>query len=165
MANFNKVILAGNITRDPQVRYTPNGTAVADFGVAINRQWKGQDGQTKEEVCFIDVQAWSRTGEIITDHLGKGDPILIEGRLQMHSWQGQDGQKRTKHVVVVESFQFIGRRSQTDQSGQPRPPRQPRQGQPPSQPPPGPPPGPQQQDPPASPDAPPDSFGGEDIPF
>ncbi|HUU67880.1 MAG TPA: single-stranded DNA-binding protein [Planctomycetota bacterium] len=161
MANFNKVILAGNITRDPQVRYTPNGTAVAEFGLAINRQWKGPDGETKEDVCFVDVQAWSRTGEVITDHLGKGDPILIEGRLQMQSWQGQDGQKRTKHIVVVESFQFIGRRSSTDQSGQPRPPRpprQPRQGQPPSQPAP-------QQNPAPSQDAPADSFGGEDIPF
>jgi len=163
MANFNKVILAGNITRDPQVRYTPNGTAVTDFGIAVNRHWKGPDGEMKEDVCFIDVQAWSRAGEVITEYKHKGDPILIEGRLQMQSWQGQDGQKRTKHVVVVESFQFLERRQAGDQpSGQQ--PRPPRQVPPPSQPQPGPQAEPQQ-NPPAGQDAPPDSFGGEDIPF
>lgn len=109
MANFNRVILVGNLTRDPQLRYTPSGTAVADFGIAVNRQWKSQDGESKEDVCFIDVSAWGRQGEVISEYKSKGDPILIEGRLQMQSWQGQDGQKRTKHVVVVESFQFLDR--------------------------------------------------------
>ena len=174
MANFNKVILVGNLTKDPQVRYTPGGTAIAEFGLAVNRQWKTPEGESKEEVCFIDVNAWGRIGEVISEYKSKGDPILIEGRLQMQSWQGQDGQKRTKHIVVVEGFQFLNRRQGAggggpDQGGN-RPPRQQQeqQGQP------GPAPGPEQQAPPAGGNqgnqggqagAPADSFGGDDIPF
>jgi len=173
MANFNKVILVGNLTRDPQMRYTPSGTAVCDFGVAVNRQWKSHDGENKEDVCFIDVSAWGRTGEVIAEYKKKGDQILIEGRLQMQTWQGQDGQKRTKHVVVAEAVQFLGQRREgggSDQ-GQSRPPRQAQPAQGGGQQAPG---GGQQaqgggqqapgqsgshSDPPA------DSFGGDEIPF
>lgn len=122
MANFNRVILVGNITRDPEIRYTPSGTAVAQFGLAVNRTWRSQDGESREEVCFIDITAWARQGEVISEHLSKGDPILIEGRLKMESWQGQDGQKRTKHIVVVENFQFLGRAGRREgPPGQARP--------------------------------------------
>ena len=158
MANYNKVILVGNITRDPQVRYTPGGTAVAEFGLAVNRQWKNSDGENKEEVCFIDVHAWGRAGEVISEYTSKGDPILIEGRLQLHTWQGQDGQKRSKHVVVVEAFQFLGRRGagQGDQSPpQGKAPRTPQQGARDGR----------QPSPPTEQEPPADSFGGEDIPF
>jgi len=109
MANYNKVILVGNLTRDPQLRYTPNQQPVCDFGVAINRQWNSPDGQQRKETTFVDMTAWARSAETISKFLGKGDPILVEGRLQTRSWEGQDGKKRTKLSVVVERFQFLGR--------------------------------------------------------
>ena len=107
MANLNKVFLIGNLTRDPELRYTPNGTAVTDFGMAINRVRKGQDGERREEVCFIDVTAWARQAEVIAEHCRKGRQLFVEGRLQLDSWEGQDGQKRTKLRVVAEAFQFL----------------------------------------------------------
>src|SRR5436190_8726403 len=106
MANFNKVILAGNLTRDPELRYTPKGTAIARIGLAINRTWKDETGATKEEVTFVDVDAFGRTGEVIAQYLKKGRPILMEGRLRYDSWDDkQTGQKRSKLGVVCESFQ------------------------------------------------------------
>jgi single-strand DNA-binding protein len=110
MASFNKVILMGNLTRDPQLRYLPSNMAVCDFGVAVNRTWRDKDGNLKEEVCFVDVTAWARQAETINQSLRKGRPILIEGRLKLDQWTGQDGQKRSKLSVVVESFQFVGPR-------------------------------------------------------
>jgi single-strand DNA-binding protein len=110
MANLNKVFLMGNLTRDPELRYTPGGTAVADFGMAINRTWKSQEGEKREEVCFVDVTAWAKQAELIAQHFRKGRPIFVEGRLQLDSWEGQDGQKRSKLRVVLERFQFIGAR-------------------------------------------------------
>ena len=107
MPNFNRVILAGNITRDVQLTYLPSQTAVADFGLAINRKWKGSDGQEKTEVCFIDLQAFGKTAENLNKYVGKGDPLLIEGRLQFNSWTASDGTKRSKHRVIVDSFQFL----------------------------------------------------------
>lgn len=108
MANFNKVILAGNLTRDPELKYTPKGTAVAAIGMAINRTWKGEDGQSKEEVTFVDVDAFGRTAEVIAQYLKKGRPILIEGRLKYDTWEDkQSGQKKSKLRVVCESFQFL----------------------------------------------------------
>ena len=156
MANFNKVILVGNLTRDPQMRYTANGMAVCDFGVAVNRQWKSQDGESKEEVCFIDVSAWGRTGEVVAEYKKKGDPILIEGRLQMQSWQGQDGQKRTKHAVVAEAVQFLGQRREggSPDQGRPARPAQPAQGG-----------GQQAPDPAKGGEQAADSLGGDEIPF
>lgn len=108
MANFNKVILAGNLTRDPELRYTPKGTAVAKIGMAINRTWKNEAGETKEEVTFVDVDAFGRTAEVIGQYLKKGRPILIEGRLRYETWDDkQTNQKRSKLGVVLENFQFM----------------------------------------------------------
>jgi len=107
MANFNKVILVGNLTRDPQLRYTPNQTAVCDFGLAINRKWKAADGQMKDEVCFVECTAWARTAETLQKYVTKGRPLFVEGRLTYQTWDGKDGQKRSKLFVTVDTFQFI----------------------------------------------------------
>ena len=108
MANYNKVFLMGNLTRDPQLRYTPNKQAVCDFGIAINRKWKGADGQMHEEVCFVDCTAWAGRAEAISKYLTKGQPIFVEGRLHYHTWDGPDGKKRSKLDVIIDQFQFIG---------------------------------------------------------
>jgi single-strand DNA-binding protein len=108
MANFNKVILAGNLTRDPELRYTPKGTAVARIGLAINRSWKSETGEAKQEVTFVDVDAFGRTAEVVSQYLKKGRPILIEGRLRYETWEDkQTNQKRSKLGVVMEGFQFL----------------------------------------------------------
>jgi single-strand DNA-binding protein len=108
MANFNKVILAGNMTRDPELRYTPKGTAIAKFGLAINRNWTGEDGQKREEVTFVDVDAFGKQAEVIGQYLRKGRPILVEGRLKLDQWDDkQSGQKRSRLGVVLESFSFL----------------------------------------------------------
>ena len=108
MASFNKVILAGNLTRDPELRYTPKGTAVAKIGLAVNRTWTGEDGQKKEEVNFIDIEAWGRQGEVIAQYMKKGRPLLVEGRLKLDSWEDKTTkQKVSKLKVVLESFSFI----------------------------------------------------------
>lgn len=104
---FNKVILMGNLTRDPETRQTPNGQSVTNFSLAVNRTWKGQDGQTQEQVSFIDCVAWGKTGEVIAQYMQKGRPILVEGRLDQRSWE-QDGNKRSKVEVIVENFNFVG---------------------------------------------------------
>jgi len=108
MANYNKVILLGNLTRDPQLSYTPNQTAVVDFGLATNRKWTGQDGNAREETCFVDCRAFGRSAENVNKYCQKGRPLLVEGRLTFDSWQAQDGSKRSKLRVTVERFQFIG---------------------------------------------------------
>jgi len=108
MANFNKVILAGNLTRDPELRYTPKGTAIARIGMAINRTWKSETGENKEEVTFVDADAFGRTAEVIGQYLKKGRPILIEGRLKLDQWEDKNTkQKVSKLRVVVEGFQFL----------------------------------------------------------
>lgn len=104
---FNKVILMGNLTRDPETRQTPNGQSVTNFSLAVNRTWKGQDGSTQEQVSFIDCVAWGKTGEVIAQYMQKGRPILVEGRLDQRSWE-QDGQKRSKVEVIVDTFNFVG---------------------------------------------------------
>jgi len=106
--NFNKVILAGNLTRDPQLSYLPSQTAVIDFGLATNRRWKGKDGEKKEEACFVDCVAFGKSAETINQYVKKGDQFFVEGRLQYNSWTAQDGTKRNKLKVVVETFQFVG---------------------------------------------------------
>ena len=125
MANLNKVFLIGNLTRDPELRYTPSGSAVAKFGIAVNRTWKSQTGEKKEEACFVDCQAWTRVAEVISEYCHKGSPLFIEGRLQLDSWEGKDGQKRTKLLVVVENAQFLGaptgRRAPADGTAGPGP--------------------------------------------
>jgi len=107
VANFNKVILMGNLTRDPQLRYTPTQVAVCDFGLAVNRRWKAADGQMKDEVCFVDCTAWGRTAENISKYVTKGRPLFVEGRLTYQTWDSKEGQKRSKLLVTVEGFQFI----------------------------------------------------------
>jgi len=123
MANFNKVILAGNLTRDPELRYTPKGTAIARLGLAINRSWKSEAGETKEEVTFVDVDAFGRTAEVISQYLKKGRPILMEGRLRYETWDDkQTNQKRSKLGVVLETFQFLDSGNRGEGGGQaPRP--------------------------------------------
>lgn len=108
MASFNKVIIAGNLTRDPELRYTPKGTAVARLGIACNRKWKSETGELKEEVTFVDVDAFGKQAETIGQYLKKGRPILIEGRLRLDQWEDkQSGQKKSKLGVVLENFQFL----------------------------------------------------------
>ena len=108
MANFNKVILAGNLTHDPELRYTPNGKAIAKFGMAINRNWTTDTGEKKEEVTFVDIDAFGRQAEVISQYLKKGRPVLIEGRLKLDQWDDkQTGQKRSRLGVVLESFSFL----------------------------------------------------------
>ena len=104
--NYNKVILLGNLTRDPKLSYTPSQTAVADFGLAVNRTWT-KDGQKQQETCFVDCVAFGKTGENINKYCQKGNPLLVEGRLTFDNWQAQDGTKRNKLKVTIESFQFI----------------------------------------------------------
>jgi len=113
MANYNKVILIGNLTRDPQMSYLPSQTPVVEFGLAVNRRWRGQDNQQREETCFIDCRAYGKQAETISQYLAKGRPVMIEGRLQYDTWEGKDGVKRSKHRVFVESFQFLGERPST----------------------------------------------------
>ena len=111
MASFNKVILLGNLTRDPEVRYTPKGSAVCDLGLAVNRQYTLDSGEKREEVTFVDVVLWARLAEIAGEYLKKGRPVFIEGRLQLDTWDDkQSGQKRTKLRVVGESMQLLGSR-------------------------------------------------------
>src|ERR1041384_5196703 len=108
MASFNKVILMGNLTRDPELRYTPKGTAVARIGLAVNRVWRTETGEQKEEVTFVDVDAFGKQAETIGQYFKKGRPILMEGRLRYDTWDDkQSGQKRSKLGVVLESFQFM----------------------------------------------------------
>jgi single-strand DNA-binding protein len=111
MASFNKVILMGNITRDIELRTTPSGQSVARIGLAVNRNWTGQDGEKREEVTFVDCDAWGKTAEIMAKYLSKGRPVFIEGRLKLDQWDDKEtGQKRSKMGVVIESFQFIDSR-------------------------------------------------------
>jgi len=119
MASFNKVILMGNVTRDPEVRYTPGGTAVTDVGLAVNRFWMDkQSNERKEETTFVDVTLWGRTAEIAGEYLSKGRPCLIEGRLQLDQWEDKEtGQKRSRLKVVGDSLQLLGGRGDSDGGG------------------------------------------------
>jgi len=118
MASFNKVILAGNLTHDPELRYTPKGTAVARIRLAINRVYTTDSGEKKEEVTYVDVDAFARQAEVISQYLKKGRPILIEGRLRLETWDDkQTGQKRNKLSVVLESFTFIDSQRSGDGGG------------------------------------------------
>ena len=153
MASFNRVILVGNLTRDPELRYIPSGTAVADIGLAVNDRRKNQEGQWVDETQFVDVTLWARTAEVASEYLSKGSPVLIEGRLKYDAWETSDGQKRSKLRVVGERMQMLGTRGSGGSGGgggrpardneysQPAPPDQ-DDGPPPSQ-----------------------SAGGDEIPF
>jgi len=107
MASLNKVLLIGNLTRDPEVRYLPSGAAVADLRLAVNRKYKTQQGEDKEETCFVGVSAWGRQAETCGQYLSKGSPILVEGRLRYEEWE-KDGQKNNRLTVTAERVQFMG---------------------------------------------------------
>lgn len=124
MASFNKVILMGNLTRDPELRYTPKGTAVARIGMAINRVWRSETGEQREETTFVDVDAFGRQAETIAQYLKKGNPLLVEGRLRLDTWEDkQTNQKRSKLGVVLESFRFVGSPQNRDAAAAAEPPR------------------------------------------
>ena len=131
MPSLNKVFLAGNLTRDPELRYTPGGTAVAQFGMAVNRKFKNREGQLQDEATFVDIEVWGRQAETSSEYLSKGSPVLIEGRLKLDTWESkQSGERRSKLRVVGERVQFLGPRgprgqdSDTGQGGAGgRPPR------------------------------------------
>jgi single-strand DNA-binding protein len=109
MASYNKVLLMGNLTRDPEVRYTPKGTAIANIGLAVNRVYSTEGGEQKEEVTFIDIEVWGRQAETVGQYLAKGRPVFVEGRLKLDSWEDKEsGQKRQKLKVVAERVQFLG---------------------------------------------------------
>ncbi|RKU11266.1 single-stranded DNA-binding protein [Candidatus Poribacteria bacterium] len=118
MASYNKVILMGNLTRDPEMKYLPNGTAIANFGIAINEQYTDrQTGEQKANVCFVDVEAWDRQAEIVNEYLSKGSPVFIDGALKFESWETEDGTKRSKLKVRLFRFQFVGGRRDEDDGG------------------------------------------------
>lgn len=121
MANFNKVILAGNLTRDPELRYTPKGTAVARITLAVNRTFtSGEGGEKKEEVTFVDVDVWSKQAEVISQYLKKGQPLLVEGRLKQDTWEDKNTkQKMSKLKVVLESFSFLSSGNRGGDGGAP----------------------------------------------
>jgi single-strand DNA-binding protein len=161
MPSFNKVILLGNLTRDPQLRYLPSQTAVVDFGLACNRKWKAANGEEREEVLFVDCSAFARQAEVINEYCRKGRPLFIEGRLKLDSWEDkQGGGKRSKLSVVVENFQLLGGRDGApggggqggDDMGQ-APPTQRPAGRPPQRP---------AQEPPFTQE---ENFKSDDIPF
>src|SRR5512141_607462 len=120
MASFNKVILAGNLTRDPELRYTPKGQAVARLTLAVSRTWKSETGETKEEVAFVDIDAWGRQAEVISQYMKKGRPLLVEGRLRLDQWEDKNThQKQSKLKVVLESFSFIDSGNRGPEGGAP----------------------------------------------
>jgi single-strand DNA-binding protein len=122
MANLNRVLLIGNLTRDPDLRYTPKGTAVTEIGLAVNRVYTGEDGERKEETTFVDVTLWARLAEIAGQYLKKGRPVFVEGRLQLDTWDDkQTGQKRSKLRVVAENIQLLGSRQEGELPTSPPP--------------------------------------------
>ena len=121
MASFNKVIMAGNLTRDPELTFLPSQTPVVEFSLATNHKYKGKDGEMKEDVCFVECRCYGRSAENINKYCSKGSSLLIEGRLTLDRWEAQDGSKRSKHRIFVERFQFMGSGRSSEQSGGPRP--------------------------------------------
>jgi len=115
-ASLNKVLLMGNITRDPELRYVPSGTAVATFDIAVNRVYSTQTGEKKEETSFVRIVVWGRRAEVCAEYLRKGSPIFVEGRLRSRSWETQDGQKRSTIEVIANNVQFL-RSAQSQKSG------------------------------------------------
>jgi single-strand DNA-binding protein len=158
MASHNRVILLGNLTRDPELRYLQSGTAVADIGLAVNDRYKNSNGEWVEEATFVDVTLWARSAEVAGEYLTKGSPVFIEGRLKMDTWDDkQTGQKRSKLKVVCERLQLIGGRGPANPEGGPRPAARPNQqnnaysqAAPPQE---------------SFDQSPPESSGGDDIPF
>ena len=112
MPSYNKVILMGNLTRDPQLKQTPNNQSVAEIGIAVNRKYKSKDGEMREETTFVDCEAWGRTAETMAKYLSKGRPVFVEGRLKLDQWQDKEGNNRSKLRVVIDTFQFIDSRGE-----------------------------------------------------
>ncbi|HTZ20612.1 MAG TPA: single-stranded DNA-binding protein [Opitutaceae bacterium] len=110
MASLNKVFLIGNLTRDPELRVTPKGTAICQFGLAVNRQYKDDSGATRDETTFVDIEAWGKQGELVAKYLTKGSPAFVEGRLRLDQWEDKtSGQKRSRLKIVLDNVQFLGR--------------------------------------------------------
>ncbi len=107
MATYNKVLLMGNLTRDPELKQTPSSQSVAQIGIALNRKFKDREGNMREETTYVDCEAWGRTAEVMAQYLSKGKPVFVEGRLKLDQWQDKEGNNRSKLKVVIESFQFI----------------------------------------------------------
>jgi len=127
MASLNRVFLMGNLTRDPVLRYTPSGTPVCEFGLAVNRRYATREGEQREEVCFVDITMWGKRGVVISEYFTKGQPIFIEGRLKYDSWESAEG-RRSKLVVVAENFEFLGGRGGSGGPGEPAGGRRPARG-------------------------------------
>ncbi len=119
MVSFNKVILMGNLTKDPEVRYTPSGTPVSSFGLAVNHRYK-QGEEVKEDVCFVDVVVFGKQAENSGKYLAKGQGVVVDGRLSQRRWEGEDGQKRSKHEVIAQSIRFLPKRSVSQEGGSER---------------------------------------------
>ncbi len=117
MASFNKVILLGNLTRDPETRVTANGNTICKLGMAVSRVYSTRDGERREETTFVDIDAFGKQAEVITKYMRKGRPLMVEGRLKLDQWETNEGQKRSKLGVVLENFQFVGGRDDNDSSG------------------------------------------------
>ena len=124
MAGFNKVILMGNLTKNPELRYTPSGTPVTSFGLAVNRRFRQAD-ELKEEVCYIDIVVFGKQAEHCGQYLGKGQGVIVDGRLQQRRWETEDGQKRSKHEVVAQTVTFMPRRPESGEPSPPAPPDEP----------------------------------------
>ena len=116
MASFNKVILMGNLTRDPELRQAPSGAKVADLGLAVSETWRDKSGQSKEVTCFVDVVVWDKLAELCQQYLVKGRPVLVEGRLQMDEWKNQQGEKRSKLRVRADTVKFLGSPQKRDEA-------------------------------------------------
>ena len=113
--SFNKTILMGNLTRDPEIRSLPSGATVTNFGLAVNETWTDKaSGEKREEVCFVDVDAWGRQGEVVLEYFSKGKPILVEGKLKFRTWEADDGSKRSKHSITLDRFSFVGSRNDSN---------------------------------------------------
>lgn len=117
MSTLNRVFLMGNLTRDPEVRYTPSGTAVGDLGLAVNETYKNKAGENVESTVFVDVEVWSRQAETCAEYLYKGSPVFVEGRLKLDQWENQQGEKRSKLRVRADRVQFLGSPKRTEESG------------------------------------------------
>lgn len=122
MASFNKIILVGNLTRDPELSYTPANTAICKFGLATNHKWRDKEGNTREDVCFVECTLFAKSAEVFNEHMAKGRSVLVEGRLRLEQWTSQDGQKRSRHSVAVDRFTFLGDKGgQADDHSRPAP--------------------------------------------
>ena len=117
MSSFNKTIIMGRLTRDPELKSTASGMSICKFGIASTRKFKGSDGNMKEDTLFIDVDAWGRQGEVIQKFFHKGSPIFVEGRLKLDQWESNTGEKRSKHSITLDSFEFVGSRDENAQAG------------------------------------------------